>query len=71
MAPMTLRILIGLLLAANLLVLAWLQGWIATPGESGAAGRADRQVNAGLLTIEAVGQAPAAASVPVPATTER
>jgi hypothetical protein len=68
---MTMRILIGLLLAANLLVLAWLQGWVAVPGGSGGPGRADRQVNAGLLTIEAVGQVPAAASAPAPATTER
>jgi hypothetical protein len=70
---MTLRILTSLLVAANLLVLAWLQGWIAAPGELGGAARADRQVNAGLLTIEAVGDAPAAAPplVPAPAATER
>jgi hypothetical protein len=48
------RIVVGLLVVANLLAFAWLQGWIATPGDDPGVRREDRQVNAGLLTVETV-----------------
>jgi hypothetical protein len=46
------RILLLVLVLGNLALYGWTQGWIVAPGESRAAARHERQVNAGMLTVE-------------------